>query len=107
MPAPLERDAKLACPACASVEGLPLQEWAQAQAPAGRNATRLPWGQEVAFEEVDYAGAAEVVCNCLAGAGLLLHACQAGRVCAARCFTVAAPDEGSLGQTSGSPESGS
>ncbi len=71
------------CPACSSVEGLPLQQWAAEQRAVGRTTMHLPWGQDVHFDEVDYVGSAEVVCNCLAGAAAPLnpmcwHACIAG-----------------------------
>lgn len=57
----------LECPTCAAVQALPLAEWTAEAAAAPGNATQLPWGQVVEFEPVDYAAAAQVVCDCLAG----------------------------------------
>lgn len=68
----------LACPTCIDVEELPLEQWASEADDRNASAFRLPWGQDVLFEPVDYTGAAEVVSNCLSPKGGWESLCAGG-----------------------------
>ena len=61
------------CPSCAEVEAAPLEAWALQAEAQNATAFHLPWGQDVLFGPVDYAAAAEMVCNCLAGEYMYAH----------------------------------